>query len=694
MHTGLRFLNGESPLAVIMTMHSTQGDEGHTTSLTYDGGDLVTLTDPLNRSINRFIDAIGRLSTVTDPLGNRNIFNYDALKRLIQSTDALGNSTASTYDANNNRLSFTDPRGGTTSWTYDSLNRALTRTDALNQVESYAYDLAGNLVRFTDRKGQVTGYQYDLLNRRTFAGFGASVANPTAYTSTIAYIYDAASRITQIVDSANGTITRSYDGLDRLTSETTPQGTVSYTYDAAGRRTQTTAPGQPVTTYAYDNANRLTGITQGSQTVGFGYDNADRRTSLTLPNGVSVASGFDAAGQLTSLVYGNGGATLGDLSYTYDAAGKRVRQGGSFARINLPASISGAISYDAANRLTTWDGSAIAYDANGNMTTALGQAYSWNERNQLAASSGSATGTYAYDALSRRQVRTVNGTTTKFLYDGQQPIQELTGSNTLSASLLTGGIDEIFSRTEAGVTQSFLTDALSSTLRLTDATGAKVVDYSYEAYGKATNDNAASTNTFQYTGRENDGTGFQFNRARYYDPRLERFISEDPIGLAGGYNQYSYVGGNPISRIDPYGLRDVDVYIWRAEGTSVEHVMVTEAGSTQVILSQFPGNGYPLGPNETKSFADTMTAEGRPASEVWRINVPNDASFDAAAARERGLKLWSWNPSNDSTQCSIAASRTLKAGGVGLNTMTTGTLMPGFFANGLQSTPGVGVRLP
>lgn len=145
--------------------------------------------------------------------------------------------------------------------------------------------------------------------------------------------------------------------------------------------------------------------------------------------------------------------------------------------------------------------------------------------------------------------------------------------------------------------------------------------------------------------------------------------------------------------MDPYGLRDVDVYIWRAEGSSVGHVMVTEANSTQVILSQFPSNGYPLGPNQTRSFTDTMAAEGRAASEVWRINVPNDKAFDAAAARERGLKLWSWSPSNDSTQCSIAASRALKAGGVELNTITTGTLMPGFFGNGLRATPGIGTLL-
>jgi hypothetical protein len=145
---------------------------------------------------------------------------------------------------------------------------------------------------------------------------------------------------------------------------------------------------------------------------------------------------------------------------------------------------------------------------------------------------------------------------------------------------------------------------------------------------------------------------------------------------------------------DPYGLRDVDVYVWRSEGSSVGHVMVTEANSTQVILSQFPNNGYPLGPNETKSFADTMSAEGRAPSEVWRVNVPNDKAFDEAAAHERSLKSWSWNPSEDSTQCSIAASRALKAGGVGITTITTGTLMPGFFANNLKSHPGLGILLP
>ncbi|MCL2309482.1 MAG: RHS repeat-associated core domain-containing protein, partial [Proteobacteria bacterium] len=91
-------------------------------------------------------------------------------------------------------------------------------------------------------------------------------------------------------------------------------------------------------------------------------------------------------------------------------------------------------------------------------------------------------------------------------------------------------------------TLSYLIDALRSTVRLTNQFGAKVVDYTYDPYGNTTAD-AIVDNPFQYTGRENDGTGLYFYRARYYSPSQQRFISEDPIGLRGGINVYGYVGG-------------------------------------------------------------------------------------------------------------------------------------------------------
>ena len=64
----------------------------------------------------------------------------------------------------------------------------------------------------------------------------------------------------------------------------------------------------------------------------------------------------------------------------------------------------------------------------------------------------------------------------------------------------------------------------------------------------------------QYTGRENDHNGLYYYRARYYDPVLKRFLSEDPIGLAGGsLSFYAYVNGNPVSLTDALGLSP-DVY--------------------------------------------------------------------------------------------------------------------------------------
>jgi RHS repeat-associated protein len=73
--------------------------------------------------------------------------------------------------------------------------------------------------------------------------------------------------------------------------------------------------------------------------------------------------------------------------------------------------------------------------------------------------------------------------------------------------------------------------------------------------GNASQQGAASDNPFQYTGRENDGTGLQYNRNRCYHPGMGRFISNDPIGLGGGDpNHYPYAGNNPVNATDPLGL--------------------------------------------------------------------------------------------------------------------------------------------
>jgi RHS repeat-associated protein len=526
----------------------------HTTTFGYDLGDLRSVTDPLNRVTTSFTDEVGHVTSMTDSLGRRTNFEYSNVDRLTKITDALKKITEFTYDGNGNLLTVKDSKNQTSAFGYDVRNRRTSRTDPLLRVESVSYDGMGNVTGMTDRKSQTTSYQFDALNRRTLATYHGGTTSTT-------YTYDAGDRLTQMVDSVSGTITRTYDNLGRLTNETTPQGGISYNYDNANRRVSMTVAGQPTVTYNYDNADRLTSVTQASSSVGVAYDAASRATQVTLQNNLAIVYGYDNANQLTSLTYQQGATTLGTLTYAYDNAGRRTSVGGTWARTGLPVVASaGSITLNANNQVLTFDGSTMTYDLNGNLATvqdAVGTGtYTWDVRDRLTSLTAPGfAASFSYDALGRRTGKTVQGATTNFVYDGLNPVQEKNGA-IVTANLLTGlGIDQIFTRTDGVGTQELFTDALGSTVALADTAGAVQTSYTYEPFGGTTQSGSANTNSYKYTGREDDGTGLYYYRARYYSPRLQRFLSEDPIGLLGGdVNLYAYVGGNPISRTDPNGL--------------------------------------------------------------------------------------------------------------------------------------------
>ncbi|MDH5641086.1 MAG: RHS repeat-associated core domain-containing protein [Nitrospira sp.] len=227
----------------------------------------------------------------------------------------------------------------------------------------------------------------------------------------------------------------------------------------------------------------------------------------------------------------------------------------------------------------------------------------------------------------------MGGVVTNFVYDGLNPVQEKSGS-TVTANLLTGlGIDEFFTRTDGGGSRALLTDALGSTVALGDGTGSLVTQYTYEPFGYTTQTGAASTNSFKYTGREDDGSGLYYYRARYYHLRLQRFISEDPIGFRGRQmNLYGYVRNAPTVYIDPYGL---------------------EAGMVGPPVSPLPGdhptvNGLIQDFNDlrtTPNIGPKITDDGRVILNVLPPpKEDNDpvGSGNGVTITLRGIPCWDW----------------------------------------------------
>jgi RHS repeat-associated protein len=595
---------------------------GHTTTYTYDLGDLTAVTDPLGRTTQAFLDTLGRPLAITDPLGRRQRYAYDDLDRLTQFTDALGKLTALGYDNNNNLTSVTDARSGLHQYAYDAKNRLETQTDPLGRAQTFGYDSNDNLTRYTDRKAQITNYYYDLHDRRIQATFAdAKIAT---------YRYDFADRLRQATDPFTGTV-RDYDDLNRLFQESDRGGgRVNYTYNSRGLRTgltaRTNATGvndYPVTTnYTYDDARRLTQITQGTASVSFTYDAAQRRRTVTLPTGIVATYDYDAASQLTGISYQNGTTEIGNLTYSYDLAGNRINIGGSLARTNLPVTLSAA-THNAANQLTAWNGGSLIYDNNGNLTSDNSRSYTWDVRNRLTATFGvGGSVSYQYDPFGRRTYKTVNGVTTNYQYDGQNLVREMTAGNVPTATFLAGlNIDEQFRRTDHGTNTSndFLTDALGSVLALTDGSGAVQTSYTYGPFGNTSQAGAASANPVQYTGRENDGTGLYYYRARYYDPKIQRFISSDPIGLAGGLNTYAYVENNPIAFIDPHGLR------YRTQPRNLPPQNSRTGGSN------YKGDWYPnLGTTEPRPGSPFRTPSDRVVRDRPEMPPLRDEDFHKA----------------------------------------------------------------
>jgi RHS repeat-associated protein len=417
------------------------GAVGGTITNSYDGvGNLVALTDELNRTTTFAYDNLNRKTNFTDPLGHIYTTQYDAVGNVIAEIDPLNNQTTYDYDANGlltsttdaenrttnysydgvgNLLALTDPEQNTTSYTYDGLNRLITDTNQLGDTQTYEYDAVGNLIAHTDRNGFTTGYVYDELNRQTADGG-------------IVYNYDAASQLTNVSDDYSSSYSYQYDAAGRLTQVDNygtwdaPNVIFNYQYDAVNNLTSVTdtiyGVASGVENYQYDALNRVTNITQSGngvsdKRVDFSYDAASQRTSLRrysdlTGNNLIAESNYtyDNGGRLTDLVHQNNNNVLADYKYKYDAVNRITQFTTSDGTSNY--------SYDNTDQLINADHSYqsdenYTYDDNGNRTNA---GYVIGANNRLLSD-----GTYNYQYNSEgnltKRTEIATGTHTDYDWD-------------------------------------------------------------------------------------------------------------------------------------------------------------------------------------------------------------------------------------------------------------------------------------
>jgi RHS repeat-associated protein len=352
-------------------------------------------------------------------------------------------------------------------------------------------------------------------------------------------------------------------------------------------------PQNLTTAYTYDVLNRLATLAFNGQTpaFGFGYDALSRRTSLTRPNGVTTSYSYDPVSNLLSVLHKLGTTTLDGASYTYDPANNRktrtdkrlgttltygydniyqllsAKQGTTTKETYTYDPVGNRLSslgvspysYNPSNELTATPSGSYTYDANGNTKTdASGKSYTWDFENRLTQVVVPSTGTvtFKYDPFGRRIQKSGPSGTVNYLYDGMNLIEELdTSGNVLARYTQSGLIDEPLAMLRSATTSYYQADGLGSSTSLSSAAGALASTYTYDSYGKLTASTGAVTNPFRYTGREFDPeTGIYEYRARYYDPNVGRFTSEDPMRFAEGPNFYRYVDNDPVDHRDPFGL--------------------------------------------------------------------------------------------------------------------------------------------
>ena len=476
--------------------------------------------------------------------------------------------------------------GGKTSYRYDKNGQMIEEKTGDSYHITYSYDKAGNRKTVTNSRGQITEYEYDKAGR---------VIKQKDEAGEISYTYDANGNCLIISEtvSENGvqnvsvnTITRTYDALNRVTGQTDADGNhIGYAYDTQGNLSVLTYPDGKELEYSYDkNGNVILVTDWENRETRFSYDKNGRLVRTERADGSTESRSYDKAGQLLQIKdTAKDGRLITDLSYSYNENGNIEQIRDKNAGTAGMKSKTETMTYDAVNRLISYNGKAVSYDTDGNML--------YGPLNGQMAS-------FTYDCRNRLiRTETDSGEVTKYLYDAENnrigiiknagtERESRTGYVVDSTSgeltqILQSRTEEAAKSADVGITTylyagnrllaedgaEYLTyhfNNVGSTTAVTDKSGNIKYRYAYSVYGELLKGNYGEV-LFLYNGQygvQSDDSGLYYMRARYYNAAIKRFINQDTvtgsIESSQSLNRYAYVEGNPVSYLDPFGLEKFD----------------------------------------------------------------------------------------------------------------------------------------
>lgn len=523
---------------------------------------------------------LGSAQTVTDPIGKQTIYTFDELGRARTVKPYYGGFETLTYDRTGNVIRRLKPDFCEIEQDYDAMGRLVAQR-TINAAggcanspidQRFGYDARGLLVAAqNDDVGLIR--EYDVLGRMLRE-------IDTRFGTGVGYSYDQASRLTSKVYPDGSTVHYAYDGAGRTVGISDPFGeTTRFVYDAAGRRIQKRGTQSLRTEYGYEpGTGWLTGVTSYTSTGGVAsaftyptHDDVGNRLSMTETSGGTTAYTYDALDRLSTLdppnesIYPANGALT---HFAYDAAGNRTdfgpKSGSSFVAPHTTYAYAAATKRLTTITTTPVSGSPIVeslggYDGNGNPGTwtppgASARTLKFDALGRMVSITGGFSASYRYDPFGRRIEKTESGTTTRYQYDGLDVVAEYSASQLEATYVFGPGIDEVLKLKRGTTVAAYHSDGLGSVVAISE-NASVLKTYRYDAFGKPVAQTGTLPNAYTYTGRELDGSGLYYYRARYYLPSAGRFLTPDPIGLAGGINAYTYVGSNPVNFTDPFGLK-------------------------------------------------------------------------------------------------------------------------------------------